>query len=219
MSYLLRHSDIRVQAEGAWLDALLSHAPDVRGLILWASPDPLPLRGSMEDQAAQVFHEAGFATLLLNLLTPQEAEREPDLRFNIPQLMARLQAVLDWAWHQPGLEGIPAGLMATDTVAAAAIRLLAREPDTAFALVSHCGRADLAGGEPLRQLRCPLLMLETADAPASARAAWACLGGERLWQDIAASRETSVGATATDAATRAACDWFVRHLPVAEVAP
>ncbi|KAF7600862.1 MAG: alpha/beta hydrolase [Candidatus Dactylopiibacterium carminicum] len=216
MSFHLRHTDIRIQAERAWLDALLSHAPDVRGLVVCAQPYINNLRESREYHAAAILRQAGFATLVLSLLTPQEEQRDPDLRFDVAQLVHRLLAVLTWAEQQPDLAGLPVGLLGDDTAIAAAVRLAAREPGHLEALVSRCGRIDLVGGEPLRRLMTPLLVLapgEGSVSPQSARTAYDCVGGEKAWQALEGVSDGLAEAGAMEAAARAACTWFQQHLP------
>lgn len=212
----LRHTDIRIQAERVWLDALLSFSPDVRGLIVWAAPYIGHLRDSRDNYAAGILRTAGFGTLLVSLLTPYEESRDPDVRFDIALLTNRLQALLTWLDQQPNLSGLPLGLHTTSTAAAAAIRLLVREPERVSALVSRAGRADLAGGEPLRRLGVPILM----QVPGNAREltqpsvqAYAHLGGTKQWHEISNASISFIEPGVLEATTNEALDWFSTHLP------
>ncbi len=212
----LRHSDIRIQAERAWLDALLSFAPDVRGLIICASPYIGHLRDSRLNYAAGILREGKFGTLLVSMLTPYEENRDPDVRYDVSLISNRLQALLTWIDQQPDLSGLPIGLIATQTVAGAAIRLLAREPARISALVSASGRADLAGAEPLRKLSVPILMLVPGQAPellVPSAQAYKHIGGPKQWHEIgnASARFIEPGMLETVAAE--ARDWFVEHMP------
>ncbi len=165
MKLTLRHTDIRIQAERVWLDALLSHAPDVRGLIIQAAPYISQLSESRENHAARHLREEGFGTLLVSMLTPYEESRDPDVRYDISLLTRRLQALLVWIDQQPRLSGLPIGLLAIDTVAAAGVRHIAREPERISAMTIRCGRADLAGAEPLRRLAVPTLVQVPGNEP------------------------------------------------------
>lgn len=208
-SALMQHSELRIQSDSAWLDAYLTSSPESRGLILCALPHLSQLRASREDAAGECFRRAGFATLLVSLLTPYEAERDPDLRYDVALFDLRLQHLLLWIARQPALGHLPRAILASDCVLAAAIRLLAREPDAATALVSRAGRADLAGAQPLRRLQTPLLMLidgSNADQLRASEQAFALLQAPKARQNLPADDDPAHAAPA-------ACAWFAQHIP------
>ncbi|MBS1207857.1 MAG: putative phosphoribosyltransferase [Proteobacteria bacterium] len=212
----LRHTDIRIQAERAWLDALLSFAPDVRGLLICAAPYIGHLRDSRDNYAAGILRDAGFGTLIVSMLTPYEETRDPDVRYDVTLLGNRLQALLTWIDQQPDLAGLPLGLLATGTVVGASIRHLAREPERISALVSRAGRADLAGAEPLRRLSIPILMQVPGDARDLQKPsvqAYAHLGGPKQWHEISNASASFIEPGALESITREACEWFIRYLP------
>lgn len=220
MSYALRHTDLRIQADRVWLDAFLSHAPDVRGLVLCASPWFGRLRDSREDYAARVLRDAGYATLLVNLLSSYEETRDPELRYDVSLLATRLQAVMLWVENQPQLGRLPLGLQALGTVAAAGVRAIAREPETVGerigAIVARSARADLAGAEPLRRLRVPTLLVMPGQEPAllpPAEQAYALIGGEKAWKVVPYASVDFIEPGALEAAASNARDWFLQHLP------
>lgn len=218
----LRHSDIRIQAERAWLDALLSFAPDVRGLIICASPYIGHLRDSRLNYAAGILREGKFGTLLVSMLTPYEESRDPDVRYDISLIGNRLQALLIWIDQQPDLAGLPIGLVATETVAGAAIRLLSREPARISALVSISGRADLAGAEPLRKLQVPILMQVPGMAPelvTPSAQAYAHIGGLKRWHEIANASARFIEPGSLESVATEARSWFVEHMPERPAAP
>lgn len=212
----LRHAELRIQAERAWLDALLAVAPDVSGLIVCATPFSPVLRDSRENYAATAYRDRHYATLIVNLLTAYENERDPDVRYDIALLDHRLKAVLTWLDQQPGLSGLPLGLQASGTVAAAAVRLATREPDRISALVSRAGRCDLAGAEPLRRLKTPLLMQVPGLNPeliSPSTQAYAHVGGTKQWCEYALASATYAEPGVLEVVTRDACQWFAQHLP------
>lgn len=220
MSYALRHTDLRIQADKVWLDAFLSHAPDVRGLVLCVSPWFGRLRDSREDYAARVLRDAGYATLLVSLLSAYEESRDPELRYDVSLLATRLQTVMLWVQHQPQLGGLPLGLQALGTVAAAGVRAIAREPETMGerigAIVARSARADLAGAEPLRRLRVPTLMVmpgqEAALLP-PAEQAYALIGADKAWKVVPYASVDFIEPGSLEAAASSARDWFLQHLP------
>lgn len=221
-NYILRHTDIRIQAERVWLDALLSHSPGVRGLVIVALPYMGRLRESRENYAAGLLREAGFATLIVSMLTPHEEARDPDVRFDVSTLHQRLQAIVAWLDQQPGLAGLPLGLLAVSTVVSAGVRLLVRDPERISALVSRSGRADLAGADPLRRLRVPFLMLVPGaerDLRVPSEQAYALLGAVRDWKLFDQASAGFIEPGSLEAAGQAARDWFLRHMPVGAPAP
>lgn len=216
MTFILRHSDIRIQAGNVWLDALLSSAPDVQGLIVYAAPYLTPLRASHAHRAAAVLRARGYATLLASMLTPYEESRDPDVQFDISLLSQRLQALVAWSDQQPELSGLPLGLLGTDTLAAAAIRYVLRDPVRVSALVSLAGRADLAGAEPLRRLATPTMMVlpaDVSDLKERSTHAYSLLRCERSWREIEGASEGFVETGVLEEANASAADWFARYLP------
>jgi hypothetical protein len=220
MKFALRHADIRIQAERVWLDALLSHAPDVRGLIIQAAPYISQLSESRENHAARRLREAGFGTLLVSMLTPYEESRDPDVRYDVSLLTRRLQALLTWVDQQPQLTGLPLGLLAIGTVAAAGVRHIAREPERISAMTIRCGRADLAGAEPLRRLSAPTLVIVPGNEPELMnpnRQAYALMGQIKAWLQIPDASASLIEPGTLDAASQAAREWFGTHVPAAEI--
>lgn len=216
--YILRHSDLRIQTERAWLDALLSHAPDVRGLVVICVPHLARLRESREDLAAQVYRDAGFGTLLVSMLTAYEESRDPDVRYDISRLHHRLEALLVWLDQQPALSGLPLGLLSVSTLASACVRQLANAPTARVsALVSRAGRIDLAGAEPLRRLTTPLLMLVPGadkDLLAPAEQAFSLVAASKQWQRFDEASASFNEPDVLDASSQLACNWFAQHLPL-----
>jgi putative phosphoribosyl transferase len=212
----LRHTDIRIQAERAWLDALLSFAPNIRGLIICAAPYIGQLRDSRDNYAAGILHEAGFGTLIVSMLTPYEESRDPDVRYDVALLGNRLHALLTWIEQQPDLAGLPLGLIATGTVAAAGIRQCVRESERISAVVSRAGRADLAGADPLRRLKVPILLQVPSNAHdlhKPSQQAYAHLTGIKQWHEVSNASTNFIEPGALETITREASDWFSQHLP------
>ncbi|WP_407277837.1 alpha/beta hydrolase [Aromatoleum evansii] len=161
----LRTTDISIPFEHIWLSGELVHAPDVAGLAVVLRPAGSPFAQSRDLRVARELQRAGFATLLINLLTTYEETRDPDARFNVPQMANRVVAVLDWIGHQPPLAGLGVGLVASDTACGAAIRAGWKTADRMSAIVCRAGRPDLAGLTPLNTLAVPLRMVVGNDDP------------------------------------------------------
>jgi putative phosphoribosyl transferase len=99
----------------------------------------------------------GLATLLFDLLTPDEA-MDRRLVFDVALLGNRLAAAVGDVAGRPDVGGLPIGVFGASTGAAAAV-WAATEPGSPIAsIVSRGGRPDLAG-ERLGALRCPTLLI------------------------------------------------------------
>lgn len=92
---------------------------------------------------AVALNTQGIATLLFDLLTPEE-ERERANVFDIPLLAERLVDVVHWIDTDPRLSRLPLGLFGASTGAAAALVAAARLGPRIGAVVSRGGRPDLA---------------------------------------------------------------------------
>jgi len=134
------------------------------GLVLFAHGSGSSHRSPRNRYVASVLHEAGIATLLFDLLAPQEDVGMSN-RFNIALLAARLLAATRWVEDYARLRGLRIGYFGASTGAAAAIRAAADPQLTSpiDALVCRGGRVDLAGLEALQRLAAPTLMIVGAD--------------------------------------------------------
>ena len=92
---------------------------------------------------ANALNAQGIATLLFDLLTPDEEQERANV-FDIPLLAARLIAVVRWIDSQPELARLPLGLFGASTGAAAALVAAAHLGARVGAVVSRGGRPDLA---------------------------------------------------------------------------
>ena len=92
---------------------------------------------------ANALNAQGIATLLFDLLTPDEEQNRANV-FDIPLLAERLIAVVRWTDQQPELARLPLGLFGASTGAAAALVAAARLGSRVGAVVSRGGRPDLA---------------------------------------------------------------------------
>jgi putative phosphoribosyl transferase len=162
---------------------------------------------------AGVLNEAGLATLLVDLLTPQEELDRANV-FDINLLAERLEDVTAWVRREPETAAKPVAYFGASTGAGAAL-WAAAEPDVDIAaVVSRGGRPDLAGPR-LRAVRAPTLLIVGGDDDAVVR-----LNREAQTMLRCESRLTIVpGAThlfeepgTLEIVAGAAREWFVTHL-------
>jgi len=114
---------------------------------------------------AGVLNQAGIATLLIDLLTPDEELADfqtGHLRFDIDLLAERLSAVTEWLRGEPRTENLHLGYFGASTGAAAALVAAAQHPDLIEAVVSRGGRPDLAGAWLLK-VESPTLLIVGGD--------------------------------------------------------
>lgn len=159
----------------------------------------------------------GCATLLLDLLTPEEEADEAmggRLRFDVERLGRRLAAVTEWVRRRPQTGPLAVGYFGASTGAAAAIIAAAAAPQAIGAVVSRGGRPDLAG-QTLGALRAPVLLIVGGADVEVLRL------NEMAMRQISAPCELQVvpGAThlfeepgALEAVAALAADWFEAHL-------
>jgi putative phosphoribosyl transferase len=189
------------------------------GLVLFAHGSGSSRFSPRNRYVAGVLADAGFATLLVDLLTQGEERidlRTRELRFDVELLAGRVLDAVRWASVDERTNGLPLALFGASTGAAAALVAAAREPQLVRAVVSRGGRPDLAG-PALAEVRAPtLLVVGGRDEPVLGlnRAAAAELTGAS-----AVELEVVPGAThlfeergALERVAELARAWFAHHL-------
>lgn len=158
---MIRTRSVSVAAAGVVLNADMTVTRGARGLVIFVHGSGSSRFSSRNRRVAAALNDGGFATLLADLLTPDEDAidaRTAKLRFDIPMLAERTAGMIDWAGSEDSVGPLPVGLFGASTGAAAAIIAAARRPERTRAVVSRGGRVDLAGAA-LERLRAPLLMI------------------------------------------------------------
>jgi putative phosphoribosyl transferase len=210
------HESLRIPAAGVTLDADMVVPQPARGLVLFAHGSGSSRHSSRNRHVAGELQAAGLATVLADLLTPEEEQadvRTGALRFDIDLLSGRVTALTDWLVEQERLADLGIGLFGASTGAAAALVAAAR-PASVQAVVSRGGRPDLAGGR-LRQVRQPTLLIvggRDRTVLELNREAMEELGGETRLEIVPGASHLFEEPGALDEVARLARDWFVRHL-------
>jgi putative phosphoribosyl transferase len=157
----IEHSMVKVAADKVEVEGILSVPTDVCGIVLFAHGSGSTHRSPRNRQVADVLNEAGLATLLIDLLTPDEQQvdfQTARLRFDIPFLAGRLTDIADWVRDQRELHDLPFGLFGASTGAAAALLTAVDRPGIVRAVVSRGGRPDLAA-DALERVQAPVLLI------------------------------------------------------------
>lgn len=148
---------VEIADQSARIEAILGIPERPRGLVIFAHGSGSGRLSPRNNRVAQALRDAGFATLLLDLLTTQE-ERDRANVFDIELLARRLLLAADWVRSQPALANLPIGLFGASTGAGAALLAAASAPDRIASVVSRGGRPDLAG-RALRDVVAPTLLI------------------------------------------------------------
>jgi len=152
---------VQIRAGQALIDGDLTVPGHAAGLVVFAHGSGSSRFSRRNRSVAQVLQGGGFATLLLDLLTPEEEridERTGEFRFDIDRLGERVVAAIDWAATSPPLALLPIACFGASTGAAAALIAAAQRPESVQAVISRGGRPDLAG-DALPQVQAPTLLI------------------------------------------------------------
>jgi putative phosphoribosyl transferase len=139
----------------------LTLPPDANGLVIFAHGSGSSRHSPRNKYVAEILNQGGLATLLIDLLTPQEELVDigtAEYRFNIDLLADRLVIATDWAVNDPKLSSLAPGYFGASTGAAAALVAAAKRPERIAAVVSRGGRPDLARSA-LGEVTAPTLLL------------------------------------------------------------
>ncbi|MCU0974711.1 MAG: alpha/beta hydrolase [Steroidobacteraceae bacterium] len=139
--------DVAIAADDVVLSGNLSIPQAPRGLVLFAHGSGSSRLSWRNRWVARELNEAGFATLLFDLLTADEERIDGEtreFRFDIPLLAHRLSRATKWVLRQRGIADLPIGYFGSSTGAAAALAASVDWPQVE-AVVSRGGRPDLAG--------------------------------------------------------------------------
>lgn len=139
------------------LPGLLAVPRAAKGIVVFAHGSGSSRLSPRNTHVASALNEKGLATLLFDLLLPEEAEDRRNV-FDIALLGSRVEESLDWIRSEATLAGLPVGLFGASTGAAAALAAAARRPDQVVAVVSRGGRPDLAAGA-LARVKAPTLLI------------------------------------------------------------
>ena len=135
-----------------------------RGLVLFAHGSGSSRLSPRNRAVAADLNRRGYATLLFDLLSDEEAKDRGKV-FNIDLLADRLLHATRWIGEQSELVVLPLGLFGASTGAAAALCAAARLGERVCAIVSRGGRPDLAGAALGQVTAATLLIVGGADEP------------------------------------------------------
>ena len=189
----------------------------VLGLVLFAHGSGSGRHSPRNRYVAGELQAAGLATVLVDLLTPEEERvdaRTAQLRFDIGLLGDRLTALADWLDDHEPAGSVGVGLFGASTGAAAALVAAAARPASVAAVVSRGGRPDLAG-EALHSVRQPTLLIVGGRDEVVLdlnRKAMRSLAGENRLEIVPGASHLFEERGALEQVAHLARSWFVDHL-------
>jgi dienelactone hydrolase len=208
---------VGIPLRGIFLNGDLVVPPLAEGVVLFAHGSGSGRFSPRNRAVAAELNAAGFATLLLDLLTPIEERWDAmtaALRSDVHLLARRLTAATDWLVARPETANLSIGYFGTSTGAAAALIAAAHRQDIVRAIVSRGGRPDLAG-PVLDKVRAPtLLIVGEDDAPVLDlnRDAYHQLRGTSELTIVPHASHLFEEPGALEQVTRLACGWYRRFL-------
>ena len=215
---------VRVALGPITLDGNLLVPPGAAGIVLFAHGSGSSRFSSRHREARASWRsasrtrcrgEASLGTLLIDLLTPREEQRDnvtAEFRFDIGLLADRLAGTAEWLHARQGNTKI--GLFGASTGGGAALVAAAERPEMIHAVVSRGGRPDLAGPALPRVEAPTLLIVGGDDVPVIAmnRDAYDQMRCERRLEIIPGATHLFEESGTLEKVAELARDWFRRYL-------
>lgn len=153
----IRDEEVRVSAGPVSVAGHLTVPERPVGVVVFAHGSGSSRHSPRNRYVAEVLNAAGLATLLFDLLTPEEERNRANV-FDIGLLARRLVDVTGWLAGQPDTAALPVGYFGASTGAGAALVAAADPRVNVAAVVSRGGRPDLAG-DALTEVLAPTLLI------------------------------------------------------------
>jgi putative phosphoribosyl transferase len=208
---------VQIDLDPVILEGNLSVPSGAEAIVLFAHGSGSSRLSPRNRFVARELREGGLATLLTDLLTPEEEEidmRTRKLRFDIDFLALRVIALVDWLSMQPYAKDLKIGCFGSSTGAAACLIAAKERPKSILAVVSRGGRPDLAGSA-LPGVEVPTLLIVGADdVPVLGlnRDALRRLRCEKRLEVIPHATHLFPETGALEKVSILARDWFAQHL-------
>jgi dienelactone hydrolase len=152
---------VNIPLEDAQLTGNLTIPPLAAGIVVFAHGSGSSRHSPRNQYVAEFLQGAGLATLLFDLLTPEEDridQQTRQFRFDIGLLTERLLGATLWLRQQATTAHLKIGYFGASTGSAATLLAAAVHPEWVAAIVSRGGRPDLAG-TALTRIEAPTLLI------------------------------------------------------------
>lgn len=223
-THIVREQPVQIPWRDIFLEGDLTLPQDAHGIVLFAHGSGSSRYSPRNRYVAQALQEAGFATLLMDLLTREEEvidEHTRHLRFDIDLLAQRLIGATDWLHQHEATHLLPIGYFGASTGAGAALVAAAERPKVVGAVVSRGGRPDLAGSA-LPRVHAPTLLIvgghDFAVIPLNQQALEQIAAESSRMEIVPNATHLFEESGALEQVARLATDWFMRYLALADLA-
>ncbi len=145
---MVTRQQLEIAARGVTLNATLELPGGASALVLLVHGCGENHGGERNREVAAVLRRAGIATLLLDLLTPEEEDSDRHmghLRFNVGLFARRIVRATEYLLSGGDACTASLGYFGSGTGAAAALIAAAQQDECVSAVVARGGRPDLAG--------------------------------------------------------------------------
>jgi putative phosphoribosyl transferase len=199
--------------EGINLKGNLTSPDNPNALIIFSHGSGSSRFSPRNRHVAEILNQAGFATLLTDLLTEEEDDIYEN-RFNIDLITERLVAVTNYVMQIWDLSDLPIGYFGASTGAASALKAAAILHTTIKAVVSRGGRPDLAGTSLSRVTAPTLLIVGSLDVPVIElnEQAYSALNCTKRIQIVTGATHLYEEHGKLEEVAELATDWFSEHL-------
>ncbi len=209
----LRDEEVRVSVGPVSVAGHLTIPERPVGIVVFAHGSGSSRHSPRNRYVAEVLNGAGLATLLFDLLTPDEELNRANV-FDIELLARRLVDVTGWLASQPDTASLPVGYFGASTGAGAALTAAADPRVNVAAVVSRGGRPDLAGAALTKVFAPTLLIVGGRDDVVLElnRRAQAMMPGECELTVVPGATHLFEEPGTLEQVAGLARDWFIDHL-------
>lgn len=205
--------EITIEEDEVRLNALVSRPAHPRGVVIFAHGSGSGRHSPRNQFVARLLNEAGFATVLADLLMEDESGDRNKV-FDIDLLADRLGLITNWVAHASSLSSLGLGYFGASTGAAAALQAAAEHAGPIRAVVSRGGRPDLAM-EFLEDVEAAtLLIVGSLDEGVLElnEQAYARLSSEKQMTIVPGAGHLFEEPGTLEKVAQLAADWFAAHL-------
>ena len=204
---------VPIESGSAMLPGDLAVPEDAGAIVVFAHGSGSSRLSPRNVAVADRLNRAGYATLLLDLLTPREALDRARV-FDIELLATRLAGAARWVRSRLEIAELPLVFFGASTGAAAGLVAAAALGDGVAAIVSRGGRPALAG-DALERVQAPTLLIvggEDPDVLELNRVAAGRMRAETRIVVIPGAGHLFEEEGALERVAELAADWITEHL-------
>jgi putative phosphoribosyl transferase len=204
---------VHIPIDSTSIEGDLTLPDHASGIVVFAHGSGSSRFSPRNNAVARILVQAGFGTLLMDLLTGLE-DSVYETRFDIDLLTNRLHLTTRWLGNQEKTKHLAIGYFGASTGAAAALKAAATSRSEIKAVVSRGGRPDLAA-PALPHVQIPTLLIVGGNDPIILQLnheAFARLQGAKQLIVIPSATHLFEEPGTLDEVARLATEWFKRYL-------